>query len=122
MRRHPIAYYALLFGGVTVPATIALALFAPAFWWIAWLSVISIVTLIAFRYDKAIAGSNQTRVPEAVLLGLVALGGTIGGALGMWAFRKRHKTDKFSFRVKFFAIVVVQILLIVIYVWNRFQG
>jgi uncharacterized membrane protein YsdA (DUF1294 family) len=99
---------------------LALAL-AAAIWWYghpldalqSWLIAITLVTFLAYGYDKAIAGSGWTRVPEKVLLVLAIAGGTIGALVGMRLFR--HKTSKESFRVKFLLVIVLQIALVAAY-------
>jgi uncharacterized membrane protein YsdA (DUF1294 family) len=83
-----------------------------------WLLAITAVTFLTYGYDKSIAGSKRTRLPEAVLLALTLLGGTVGAILGMLVFR--HKTAKPSFQVKLGLVIVVQVLLIIAYyVWLK---
>jgi uncharacterized membrane protein YsdA (DUF1294 family) len=80
---------------------------------LSWLIAITVVTLLTYGYDKLIAGSGQTRVPEKVLLALAFIGGTVGALAGMWLFR--HKTAKESFRLKFWLVVAAQIVVLVVY-------
>jgi uncharacterized membrane protein YsdA (DUF1294 family) len=80
-------------------------------WLGAWLLSINVTALAYYGLDKARAGSATRRVPEAVLHGLAFLGGSVGAYLGMRLFR--HKTVKGSFRVMFWLIVILQVLLIV---------
>ena len=82
-----------------------------------WIFGISIASFVTYGYDKAIAGRNITRVPEIVLHALTLLGGTVGSFLGMQVFR--HKTQKNSFRIVFWAIVLIQIVVIVLLVIRR---
>jgi uncharacterized membrane protein YsdA (DUF1294 family) len=100
----------------------ALAIVLAAFiWWYdsplnvvqSWLVAINLVTFLAYGYDKVIAGSERTRVPENVLLLLTFAGGTGGALVGMPLFH--HKTAKGRFRLKFWLIVAAQIVLLVIY-------
>lgn len=60
-------------------------------------------------YDKYLAKAQKQRISERTLLGSVFLGGTIGSGLGMLIFR--HKTAKKSYLLKFWLIVIVQILI-----------
>lgn len=84
----------------------------------AWLLAISLVAFLTYGYDKAVAGSGHTRVPEHVLLILALAGGTIGALLGMWAFR--HKTAKKSFRMRMGLVIGAQIVLVgAYYLWIR---
>ncbi|WP_051686268.1 DUF1294 domain-containing protein [Chryseobacterium hispalense] len=77
------------------------------------IAVISIVTFIIFGIDKRKAVKHQRRIPEATLLSLTFLGGTIGALLGMLIFR--HKISKTSFLLKFSGIIVMQIMLVYLY-------
>jgi uncharacterized membrane protein YsdA (DUF1294 family) len=75
---------------------------------LAWLVAINIVAVTTYRYDKFIATSTRTRVPERVLLLLEAVGGTIGAAFAMWVLRPRHKTKSTGFLFWFVLILLVQ--------------
>jgi uncharacterized membrane protein YsdA (DUF1294 family) len=79
-------------------------------WLAAWFVSINITAFAYYGLDKARARSTR-RVPEAVLHGLALFGGSIGAYLGMRLFH--HKTLKGSFKVMFWLIVVLQVLLIV---------
>jgi uncharacterized membrane protein YsdA (DUF1294 family) len=82
-----------------------------------WIFGISLASFFTYGYDKSIAGRNVTRVPEIVLHALTLFGGTFGSFLGMQVFR--HKTQKKSFRIVFWAIVAVQIVAIVLLATRR---
>jgi len=85
-------------------------------WMQAWLLAITAVTLLTYGYDKMVAGSSATRVPERVLLTLALAGGTLGALLGMRLFH--HKTSKESFLERFWLVVAVQI--VVVAAWYLF--
>ena len=72
--------------------------------------VINIITFLVFGYDKRQAKNNKRRISEFHLLLLTAIGGTIGGLLGMNFFK--HKTNNFSFILSFYTIVILQIVLL----------
>ena len=72
--------------------------------------VINSLTFLIFGYDKWLAKNNKRRVSEFNLLLLTGIGGTIGGILSMYLFK--HKTNKFSFILSFYAIVILQIILL----------
>jgi uncharacterized membrane protein YsdA (DUF1294 family) len=76
-----------------------------------WIFGVNIASFLTYGYDKAIAGRSVTRVPEAVLHLLTLFGGMLGSFLAMHLFR--HKTHKTSFRIAFWVIVIVQIIVIV---------
>lgn len=60
-------------------------------------------------YDKHLAKSQKQRISERTLLSFVFFGGTIGSGLAMLIFR--HKTAKKSYLLKFWMIVIVQVLI-----------
>ncbi len=105
------------FGAVALAAALVLAaLIALAYSLdvlLSWLIGINLVTLLAYGYDKAVAGSERTRVPEKVLLVLALVGGTAGAWAGMRLFH--HKTAKESFQFKFWVVVAVQVVLVMVY-------
>ena len=82
-----------------------------------WILGVSVASFFTYGYDKTIAGRNVTRVPEVVLHLLTLLGGTLGSFLGMQIFR--HKTQKKSFQLVFWAIAIVQIVVIVLLVTRQ---
>ena len=93
-----------------------------------YLGVISLIAIVVTLYDKSIAGyaakktpknkdgsSNRNgprlRVPEATLLILSALGGSVAMLLTMLLVR--HKTKKAKFMVGIPAIIVLQVAAVV---------
>jgi uncharacterized membrane protein YsdA (DUF1294 family) len=76
-----------------------------------WLVSVNAVAFGYYGYDKARAKAARTRVPEVVLHGIALAGGTLGAYAGMRVFR--HKTIKGSFRVVFWLIAVLQVLLVI---------
>ena len=59
--------------------------------------------------DKYKARKNLWRVPEATLMGVAVLGGSIGSLLGMYTVR--HKTRHLKFTVGIPVILALQIVL-----------
>ena len=72
--------------------------------------IINSIGFIVIGYDKKMAITNRYRIPEKTLLLIVFLGGIIGSGLAMLFFR--HKTSKASYLLKFFGIIVLQILIL----------
>ncbi len=109
---------ALVFQWVSIMVGLALVL-TIALWLIgvdvviAWLIAITGITFLTYGYDKSVAGTETTRVPEKALLALALVGGSLGAWAGMSAFH--HKTAKESFKFKFVLVVIVQVVLLVIY-------
>lgn len=84
------------------------------------LSVILIVNVLAFLLygiDKWKAKRSRWRIPESALLGMAAVGGSVGAWLGMRVWR--HKTQHKKFRYGVPAILVAQIVLLVWIFWPR---
>ena len=83
----------------------------PALDWVqCWLLSITVITLLAYGYDKAVSSTRATRIPERVLLTLAFTGGTLGAIAGMRFFH--HKTSKESFLERFWLVVTAQIVLV----------
>lgn len=74
---------------------------------IVYLCVINIITFLLYGLDKQKAKQNRWRIPEKVLLGAAAFGGTIGALIGMRMFH--HKTQKWKFKAGVPLILVLQI-------------
>ncbi|TXI68755.1 MAG: DUF1294 domain-containing protein [Flavobacterium sp.] len=74
-----------------------------------YLIVINSLCFLTFGYDKWQAKKNKRRISEFKLLFLTGVGGTIGGIVSMYLFK--HKTNKFSFTLAFYAIAILQIVL-----------
>lgn len=63
--------------------------------YLAFILVMSLITLILYIADKAKAKKNKWRIKEATLLGFSFFGGALGGLIGMKVFR--HKTKHWYF-------------------------
>ncbi|MEZ5406546.1 MAG: DUF1294 domain-containing protein [Acidimicrobiales bacterium] len=98
----------LLGVGIAAVLTVVAALAVGGPWPLWWLGAINLVTPIFYWWDKRQAQLQGFRVPEFTLLGLGAVGGWPGGLLGRLAFH--HKTSKLSFRLKFWAIVALHLV------------
>ena len=82
-------------------------------WWpllACWLLSVNVVAFGYYGYDKLRAKASRSRVPEVVLHGIALAGGTLGAYAGMRVFR--HKTIKGQFRILFWLIAVLQVLLV----------
>jgi uncharacterized membrane protein YsdA (DUF1294 family) len=74
-----------------------------------WLLAINVVTFGYYGFDKGRARDATSRVPERVLHGLSAAGGSPAALAAMHVFH--HKTIKPSFRILFWCIVALQLAL-----------
>lgn len=63
---------------------------------ILYLLIINAVGFILMLVDKYKARKNLWRIPEATLMGVAAIGGSIGSLLGMYTFRHKTKHPKFT--------------------------
>ena len=71
-----------------------------------WLVIINIAAFSAMGIDKYKAEHQKWRIPERRLFILAAVGGSLGGILGMYAFHHKVRHRKFAFG--FPAILVIQ--------------
>lgn len=59
--------------------------------------VINVAAFLLYGVDKKRAIKGQWRISEKTLLGVGAIGGSLGALLGMYCFR--HKTKHWRFRI-----------------------
>ena len=76
-----------------------------------YLAVITVVTFLVYGIDKWKAQHKRWRIPENVLLGLAAIGGSVGAWLGMKVWRHKTQHKKFKYGVP--AILAAQVALAV---------
>ena len=76
---------------------------------IVYLVCINLILFITMGTDKLAAKRHKRRVPEATLLTLAVIGGSVGGILGMLLFR--HKTRHAKFYIGYPVILLCQIAL-----------
>jgi uncharacterized membrane protein YsdA (DUF1294 family) len=79
--------------------------------------IINVIGFILIGYDKKMAAAYKYRISEKKLLLIVFFGGIIGSGLAMFFFR--HKTSKASYLLKFFGIIMFQIMFIVLILNNK---
>ena len=75
-----------------------------------YLFIINAAGFLVMTADKLFARSKSWRVPESTLLGVAA----IGGSIGIWAsmYIVRHKTKHIKFVIGVPAILVLQLILV----------
>ncbi len=78
-----------------------------------YLLAVNVLTFIVYGVDKWKARRGHWRVPEATLMGLAALGGSVGAWLAMQLFR--HKTQKKKFRYGVPILFVLQVAAVLFY-------
>lgn len=74
-----------------------------------YLAAINLLTFIIYGIDKLAAIKSWRRIPEAFLLWIAVLGGSIGALLGMkiWHHKTLHKKFKYGVPV----IILVQLII-----------
>ena len=76
-----------------------------------YLLIVNAAVLLLMRADKSKARKNAWRIPEATLIGVAAIGGSLGALLGMRLFRHKTKHPKFFIGIP--VLLALQILLLV---------
>ena len=76
-----------------------------------YLVAINVVTFFLYGIDKWKAKRARWRIPESVLLGMAAIGGSVGAWLGMRVWH--HKTQHAKFRYGVPAMLVAQAAVLV---------
>jgi len=82
-----------------------------------YLVIINVLTFLFYGIDKWKAKRSRWRIPESVLLGMAAIGGSVGAWLGMRVWH--HKTQHKKFRYGVPVILLVQIVLLAWIFWPR---
>ena len=77
-----------------------------------YLLLVNAAGFILMLVDKTKARKNKWRIPEATLLAVALVGGSIGSLIGMKTVR--HKTKKPVFYIGLPFIIALQVLLAVI--------
>ena len=72
-----------------------------------YLLIINVIGFLLMLVDKFKAKRNLWRIPEATLMAVAALGGSVGSLLGMYTVR--HKTRHLKFTIGIPLILVLQI-------------
>lgn len=77
-----------------------------------YLFLVNAAGLLFMLADKHRARKKQWRIPEATLMGIAAMGGSIGTLLGMYAFH--HKTRHPKFYIGIPVLLVIQLCLAIL--------
>ena len=83
---------------------------------LAYLVIINACLFVMMGADKLKAKRGKRRIPEARLFLFAVLGGSIGGIVGIYLFR--HKTRHKSFTLGFPAILILQLALAVLIIFE----
>ena len=77
-------------------------------YFLSYLLIINLITFLLYAIDKRRSMRKAWRIPESVLMGFAAVGGSVGALLAMLLFR--HKTKHAKFAVGVPLILVAQIV------------
>lgn len=83
-----------------------------------YLAAINVGSFFTYGIDKLKARKDKWRIPEATLLWMAVLGGSIGAWLGMKAWHHKTLHKKFKFGVP--AILIIQLAL-VLFIWGKIE-
>ena len=83
-----------------------------------YLFAVNTFAFILYGLDKSYARKNKRRIPEATLLFLAWIGGSIGAFLGMHIFR--HKTQKRKFSIPVPALAVLEVIICIFCLYQNY--
>lgn len=89
----------------------------PIHFFIFYLAVANVATFLLFGADKFKASHQKWRIRESTLFLCAALGGSVGALLGMHHFH--HKTRKPAFAAGIPAILLVQVILAILFLFHH---
>lgn len=72
-----------------------------------YLLIVNAIAFLLMLIDKQKAKKKKWRIPEATLMGVAAIGGSIGALMGMYTFR--HKTLHKKFTIGIPVILILQL-------------
>ena len=84
---------------------------------ILYLLAVNVLAFILYGVDKKRARNREWRISEKTLIGIAAIGGSLGAILGMHVFH--HKTRHWYFRCGLPVILIIQVSLCL---WLRTAG
>lgn len=76
-----------------------------------YLLLINAVGFLFMLIDKHKAKKDAWRIPEATLMGIAAIGGSLGSLIGMYQFRHKTKHKKFTIGIPTLLILHTALLL-----------
>lgn len=77
---------------------------------IIYILLINIIAFTMYGIDKRKAKRHVWRTPEATLIGVAAIGGSIGALCGMQFFH--HKTKHLKFRISLPLILIAHVVIL----------
>ena len=83
--------------------------------WIIYITVVNVTAFLMYGMDKWNARKGLWRIPEKTLLGIAAVGGSVGAYTAMKIFRHKTKKPKFYIGVPCIFAIQIGILLYISY-------
>jgi len=82
-----------------------------------YIATTNVLAFLLYGIDKHKATRSKWRISETALMMLAIVGGSVGAWLGMkvWHHKTMHK--KFKYGIPF--ILMIQLGLLVVWLWNR---
>lgn len=74
-----------------------------------YLITVNALGFVLMLLDKQFAKNNSRRIPEATLLGVAVIGGSLGSLCGMYTVRHKTKHPKFTIGIP--VIMILQLIL-----------
>ena len=86
---------------------------------IIYLVIINVITFVVYGIDKWKAKKAKWRIRESTLLGLAAIGGSIGALLAMKILRHKTLHPQFKYGVPLMLVAQIAIGAAIGYFWMR---
>ena len=86
---------------------------------IIYLVIINVITFVVYGIDKWKAKKAKWRIRESTLLGLAAIGGSIGALLAMKILRHKTLHNQFKYGVPLILVAQIAIGAAIGYFWMR---
>lgn len=83
-------------------------------WILLLLAAVNLLAFVLYGVDKLKAKKGAWRIPEATLLLVAFLGGSVGALLGMEVFRHKTKHAKFRILVPLFLILHIALAVYIV--------
>ena len=80
-----------------------------------YLIIINALGFVLMSLDKLLAKLRRRRIPEAMLLGVAAAGGSLGSTVAMYLARHKTRHAKFRFGLPLLTALHVALLLLLFY-------
>ena len=84
-----------------------------------YLAIINVITFVVYGLDKWKAKQAKWRIRESTLLGLAAIGGSIGALLAMKILRHKTLHPQFKYGVPLILVAQIAIGIAIWYFWLR---